>query len=163
MSYIIVSGFKVLMDKEDIDRFSSNWFTIKHKGNSKGMYARTVIKGKSKYLHRMILNLTDPKIHVDHINGDTLDNRKINLRTCTNRENTKNKKAHKKKRATIHSKYKGIHFIPEYKRWRAKICVDYKSISLGCYSSEEEAALAYDKAAREYFGEYARLNFPEEG
>ena len=99
-----------------------------------------------------------PVGQIDHINGDKSDNRINNLRVASNQENSRNKVS----RPNSSSKYKGVSWHKVVKKWRASFMDGYKSIYLGCYTSEEEAARAYDKAARERYGEYARLNFPEE-
>ena len=94
---------------------------------------------------------------VDHKNGNGLDNRKENLRVITQAENMKNTWAR-------HSdnKYRGVYLLKKTNRWRAFIQADNKWIHLGYYSNLEDAARAYDKAAKKYFGEYAHLNFPQQ-
>lgn len=94
---------------------------------------------------------------VDHINGNTLDNRYVNLRVCTNQQNQQNRKM---KHLGSHSKYKGV--SKKYKKWAASITISGKKIHIGMYFTEEDAARAYDKKAIELFKEYASLNFPEE-
>jgi hypothetical protein len=91
----------------------------------------------------------------DHVNGDGLDNRRSNLRPATDAQNQGNRKpTHGKS-----SQYKGVSRIGGGK-WRASIMSDYKSRNLGHFRTEMEAALVYDAAAREVFGEFARPNFP---
>lgn len=103
-------------------------------------------------MQRVIMDAPSDK-WVDHINGDSLDNRRANLRFCTLAENVRNQKPHKGKGL------KGI----KVRRGSisAQICVDRKSIYLGVFPTEAAAAKAYDEAAREYHGEFARLNFPD--
>lgn len=104
-------------------------------------------------MHRFILNA--PKgMDVDHINGDSLDNQRANLRVCTHAENGRN--IHKNNRNM--SEYKGVRFKRDRKKYVARIKVNYKSIHLGYYETPDEAALAYNVAAKKYFGEYAWLN-----
>jgi hypothetical protein len=91
---------------------------------------------------------------VDHINGDTLDNRRANLRVCTKSENNRNRR----KLHPTTSRFKGVY--KNTKPWIALIECNGKQFVLGRFASEEEAALAYDKAAKEHFGSFARLNFP---
>jgi hypothetical protein len=93
-----------------------------------------------------------PKDQIDHTNNIRNDNRIINLREATQSENMGNKKI----QGGGSSKYKGV--IWENNAWRARIMVNYKKISLGSYKEEKEAALAYNKAALEHFGEYAKIN-----
>lgn len=105
-------------------------------------------------LHRVITGAKTGEL-VDHINNNPLDNRKSNLRICGDYGNARNKSIHKNNRTG----YKGIHLIPSSGRYRAHIMVNRKYFHLGMYSTPEEAAHAYDKAAIEYFGEFAKLNF----
>ena len=108
---------------------------------------------KTIYLHRELLNA--PKgVRVDHINGDTLDNRLENLRLCTQQENTRNTKSRK----GSSSKYLGVHLHKQSGKYRAQIKLDGGKKSLGLHSTPEEAALAYNEAALRYFGEFANLN-----
>jgi hypothetical protein len=108
-------------------------------------------------MHRLILGLTDPKIEVDHINHDTLDNRKCNLRICTHSQNNRNKYP----MAGKTSKYKGVSWYKNASKWVAAICIDYRVIKLGYFKDEIEAAKSYDNAAKIYFKKYAVLNFPD--
>lgn len=109
-------------------------------------------------IHRLLLGATDPKIQVDHINGNKLDNRKKNLRLATNQQNQYNVGLRKDNT----SGYKGVSWYKKGKKWHAAIRNGNKSIHLGYFKTAVEAARAYDKAAVEFFGEYAYLNFPEE-
>jgi hypothetical protein len=98
-----------------------------------------------------------PGFVVDHINGDPLDNRKSNLRVCTQAENLRNRR---KRAKPTSSKFKGVsrHTISRQKPWLAKIKSDGKTIYLGTFETEEQAAEAYDRAALERFGTFAHLN-----
>jgi hypothetical protein len=97
---------------------------------------------------------------VDHINGDIYDNRRSNLRLCTNAENIRNAQKRCIKKAT--SKFKGVGFDSNRNRWRATITVDWKTKHLGYFDSEEDAAKAYDIASEKYHGEFGRKNFLEQ-
>lgn len=106
-------------------------------------------------MHRFLLGLTDPKVHIDHINGNGLDNRRSNLRVATPSQNS----ANRRKIANATSPYKGVYW-QKNRRWRAVLTVDRRHISLGMFDDPADAARAYDAAALEHFGPFARLNFP---
>jgi hypothetical protein len=96
------------------------------------------------------------KLYVDHINGDGLDNRRANLRIVTAQQNNWNRRF----RRTGRSKYTGVTWDGRRDKWRADIYENRRKIFLGHFAEEEEAARAYDSAAKENRGEYAVLNFP---
>ena len=103
--------------------------------------------------HREIMNCNSTDI-VDHINGNKLDNRKENLRICTQSQNLQNAD----KRHNASSKYKGVHFSKNKNKWQARIHLHFGAVHLGYFSVEKDAALAYNKAAVIHFKEFARLN-----
>jgi len=109
--------------------------------------------GKCVYMHREIMQ-PPPGLVVDHINGDTLDNRRCNLRVCTTLQNTQNRKTGKKARRG----YKGVQ--PKRDRWSARIRVEKEELNLGIWDTQEEAAMAYDMAARYYHSQFCQTNFP---
>lgn len=119
-------------------------------------YAVREVKGKSIRMHRIILEAKDGEI-VDHINGETLDNRRLNLRLTDNGGNAYNCK----KRKNCTSDYKGVHKHSKLKRrimYRATIQYKGKKMHIGSYVTEIEAAIAYNRKAKELFGEFAKLN-----
>ena len=93
---------------------------------------------------------------VDHKYGEGLDNRRANLRLATPAQNSHNRS---KGRNKTSSRYKGVYLVKETKKWRASICHNNKRIHLGFFKNETDAAKAYDGAAKEYFKEFASLNF----
>lgn len=114
---------------------------------------RTCIRITLK-LANYVLGVPDNLI-VDHINGNPLDNRKVNLRVVTAQQNSFNTAARK-----FSSNYKGVSKRNRRKPWEVNITHDGKDYYLGTFSNEDDAAKAYDKKAKELFGEFARLNFP---
>jgi hypothetical protein len=132
-----------------------------HVAGGRDMYAvrKGVINGKKHqrlWMHREILPVPEGFV-VDHINHDTLDNRRANLRPATQLQNRYNTRKRKNKS----SRYKGVHWHKCTKKWRAEIKIDGKKLHLGYFHSEADAGRAYDKAARKYQGEFAELNFPD--
>lgn len=105
------------------------------------------------FLHRLLTDCP-AGMFVDHIDGNPLNNCKSNLRLCTHAENLRNQK----NKDNFTSKYKGVCFSKRDKKWRASIMINYKHIHLGFHKNEIDAAKAYNKAALENFGKYARLN-----
>lgn len=104
-----------------------------------------------KRLHRLILGVTDPKILVDHKNGDALDNRRNNIRIATTAQNCANKRQTKSRTG-----FKGVSISKHGTSFRAQI--GRERIYLGMFPTAELAAEAYNKAAILYFGEFAYLN-----
>ena len=113
-------------------------------------------------LRRVIMGVTEAGFNVRHVNSDALDCRRENLvvRTVKQRSYNARKVRAIKGRPTT-SRFKGVHWETQTKGWRAKIVVDGKNRSLGRFGDEIAAAVAYDDAARQWFGEHARLNFPD--
>jgi hypothetical protein len=107
-------------------------------------------------MHRLIIKRMGFKnfTQVDHVNRNQLDNRRSNLRPATNAENCRNKIRHRDNM----SGFKGVHWNKPNRKWVAQIQVDYRKIYLGLFINKEEAARAYNSAAKKYHGEYARLN-----
>jgi len=142
-----------IINDEDYELISQyKWCARKNRNH---WYAQTHIyrlgKRTTISMHTLLVEKKSGYM-IDHINRNGLDNRRENLRLATNRQNQGNRE---KLRGT--SQYKGVRRCTDCNRWRASI----KSIHLGLFSSEEEAAKAYDKAAKEYYGEFAKLNFVE--
>jgi hypothetical protein len=124
-------------------------------------YIEKTVKGvrdrRVEYLHRVLLGVTDPKVLVDHGNGNPLDCQRKNLRLCSHAENGRNARRGKN---NIHG-FKGLMCRPSG-RWGAYITFNRKNICLGTFDTKEEAARRYDEGARFYHGTFANLNFPEQ-
>jgi hypothetical protein len=146
-----------IVDAEDYERLSEyKWHTLKNRRN---YYARNQRPNGAVLMHRVITNAPRHLV-VDHINHNGLDNRKENLRLCTVAQNSQN--ARPRIRPNLTSRYKGVSFDKNRNRFKAYI--QHKKIiyNLGRFEREVDAAKAYDKKARELFGEFAYLNFPDE-
>lgn len=148
-----LNGETVIVDDALLPMLSQHVWRANPYGEKK--YVTTNIAGKTTYIHRLITSA--PKgTHVDHINGDTLDNRISNLRVCTPAENFRNQKIHKNNT----SGRKGVWFDKRYKsrKWQAEIMLDRKKIYIAGFDDIEEAASAYDSVALQLFGDYALTN-----
>ena len=137
----------IMIDVNDVERCKR----IRWQVDVSTMYVRgwdyNVSPPKKYYLHRFLLNVEDGNIVVDHINGNRLDNRKNNLRTCTQAENSRN--SNKKTNG-----YPGV----TYYGWVAKITINGKTINLGSFDTEEEAIQARIEAENKYHGEFGYYN-----
>lgn len=125
-------------------------------------YAEGKINGRRVLMHRFVLEAPAGR-QIDHVNGYRLDNRRANLRFSTQGENTQNQCAQARGR----SRFKGVVWSGDWHRgqrpWVARIKADGRRLLVGYFLTEEEAARAYDDAAREHFGSFACVNFPRDG
>jgi hypothetical protein len=129
------------------------WFAQFDPKNGNYYAARKLPRCGSKQLTlRMHRLLCPTALRVDHADGNSLNNQRYNLRPVTGSQNAQNAR-------TKTGKYKGVH--ARAGKWRAGIRANNKQLWLGTFSSPKIAALAYDFSALRYFGEYARLNFPQ--
>lgn len=155
------AGRVALVDDEDYDLvMPRRWWVLERKikgQRTRGPYAVTGTKkadGRRSLIsmHQMITGYP----MTDHKNHDGLDNRRSNLRTATKAQNAGNSRPAQGNS----SRYKGVHWNSGRRGWRAAIVHQGKDRYLGTFDTEEDAALAYDTAARELFGEYAAPNLP---
>jgi len=147
----LTQGRFTIVDDEDFE-WANQW---KWYLNTSGYAVRVDYHQQKRtiYLSRMICH-TPIEMETDHINGNRLDNREINLRICTRTQNRQNRIIHKNNS----SGYKGVTFDKRKRKWCAQIKCS-KHIHLGYFDCLKDAARAYDLAAKKYFGEFARLNF----
>lgn len=148
-------GFVTQVDDEDYD-YLNQWKWYAKNGGVTYYAARKLHYKPYMLMHRVILN-TPPNLQVDHIDHNGLNNQKSNLRNCTQSQNNMNSRTFKKKA----SKYRGVSCPKIGNRYYiySHITINNKTIHLGSFKTEIEAAIAYDKKAKELFGEFANLNF----
>lgn len=156
----LIRGYKALVDDDDFERFGMLRWSVREAVTQRIHYAYAVIHIRNPrrgfiYLHRAIVGCPED-LFVDHANGDTLDNRRSNLRICTRGENARNQRLS----SANTSGFKGVTRCG--RKWHAQISAGpgKKRVHIGNFETPIEAALAYDAAARKYHGEFARLNFP---
>ena len=160
---VLPDGSSCLVDPEDHDRLAGYRWQKSTNGSGKDYVHRTeTVDGKRPkiYLHREILGLEpgDGKI-VDHINGDTLDCTRQNLRVATARGNGRNRRKQRSYGARpCSSRFKGVVRLKGMGRFVARIYVGGKQHFLGRFGEERDAARAYDAAARRHHGEFALTN-----
>ena len=150
-SYVdLTNGGFALVDDDDLDLLDGvSW---RHVREGLSIYA---IAGRRLRMHRLILDAPDG-VMVDHRNGNGLDNRRSNLRLCTNSQN----QANRQKRSSGSAPYRGVTWHKQAGKWQAAVKVGGKNLYLGLFHSAEAAGRAYDAMALEHFGEFAVLNFP---
>jgi len=157
----LTQGQYALVDDEDFEDLNKYKWIAQYSSCTKTYYVKRHSHrecGKPKHLqmHRVIMNAKKGQV-IDHINGNTLDNRKENLRIATYSQNRGNSKRYRNNT----SGYKGVSWNKNRQRWEACIGYQNKYIYLGLYTTKEEAALAYNEAAKKYFGEFANLNYDD--
>lgn len=144
---------EILMDDDDFEAQGKfKWCVKKHHGN---WYARRRKGDGQVTLHQEIIGKKKGFV-TDHINGNALDNRRCNLRLCTNAENQRNTKS----RQGTSSVYLGVSWDKEMKKWEAGIRINGKHKRLGRFKDEESAARCKDYHALIHYGQITQLNFP---
>ncbi len=146
----LTRGYFAIVDADDYERLNQYKWHVKVKSN--GHYAYRTQGRKKIAMHRQILN-APPDMYCDHINHNGLDNRKANLRLCTPQQNAYNRKPLDRT-----SRYKGVFWNSEMRKWRTEIKHNSQTIFIGYFDYEADAAIAYDDWAAELFGEFAYLN-----
>lgn len=144
----LTKGEVAIVDDEDYEDLAKHKWYFAAVG-----YAARRKDGKIVYMHREIMG-AEKGLVVDHINHDTIDNRKTNLRCCSQSFNMANASL----RLDSISGYKGVHWFPRDSKWKARICVDGKTTHLGLFESKHDAARMYNFWAKDIFGDHALLN-----
>lgn len=155
----ISAGYTATVDEENYDELIPYLWTASVLKNRNGeisiVYAwrwTSAKDGPKKkvYMHRQILGITDPSIDVDHKDHDGLNNTRENLRTGSRTSNLGNKRM----AVNNTSGYKGVSWYKPTKKWRARIHFQRRLIFIGYFLRKEDAAMAYEKKARELFGDF---------
>lgn len=152
----VKGGFIAVVDDEDAERVLRHCWFLLRKRNGRIQAARAKIKmlgtWRTVLLHHLLMPIPAGR-QIDHINGDPLDNRRGNLRVCSNSQNAMNRH-----RVVGRAPYKGVHWHVAHHRWEAHIKINGRLIQLGGFIDHVSAAKAYDEMAIRLFGEYARTN-----
>jgi hypothetical protein len=148
----LTKGLCAIIESDDLEKVSQYKYHAMRHGNT--WYAARSTKGGTVFMHEDIIGVKEG-FEIDHKNGNGLDCRRENLRHCTRSQNLANQRRRKYKGS---SKYKGASYKKQKRKWAAQIRVNGKNIWLGYFETEIEAAQAYDLAAIEHFGTFARIN-----
>lgn len=149
---ILTNGMVAYVDAADYEELNRYTWQL-----ASGGYAARSEKRRLIFMHRQIMNPPEG-MFVDHIRGNRLDNTRAHLRICTRSENARNQTKH----ADTTSRYIGVSYWRNRKKWAAVIRLKGRKKFLGYFDDELDAARAYDYAAVVYLDDFARLNFPEE-
>ena len=152
----------VLVDDDDYQILSNHHWSVTG-GKSNNLYASrkiTLPGGKRKilFMHRVIMDMINSTNQVDHINRNTFDNRKTNLRVATRKQNRWNSTAS----LSSTSSFKGVSWSSQFSNWHAQIGIDREVHHLGFFDDEIQAARAFDEFSFALHGDFAYLNFPDE-
>lgn len=162
----LTQGQVATVDDRHYDWVSKHrWFTQKSKSGKFYATRYSFVNGKQEnlYLHREVMGVLlgrelSHEEEVDHVDLNPLNNVEDNLRLASRGQNARNTSKHKDNT----SGYKGVNWNTRVEKWLSRICVDLKRVHLGYFSNPEDAARAYDRAAIELHGEFAKTNFPVE-
>ena len=156
----LTQGRFAIVDPQDYPRLSRyKWRLCRTKGKNVLYAERSIRLPGGRYsrilMHRQLIKAPEGYV-IDHINGNGLDNRRANLRLATVAQNAWNSR-----KRNPRSGYKGVCFASDKGLWRAAIVCHGRRIHLGYFKDKITAAKAYDSAAKKYYGEFAKPNFPK--
>jgi hypothetical protein len=160
----LTHGLYAIVDAQDYEKLSQHkWYARFHESGKTVYAARTTsyrdqsgrLRSRMILMHREIMNPPDGMV-VDHINGNGINNRRCNMRNCTQFQNTHNARP----RTDGKSRFIGVDRHRD--KWRARVSYKGRKHHVGLFDDQVEAAKARDRKAIELFGQYARLNFPQE-
>jgi hypothetical protein len=153
----LTQGKFALVDDEDFTRISIYKWQAHKSGSTwrvkRGDYDPATQNSKNIWLSRFILGVSE---FVDHRNGDPFDNQKHNLRLAGK---SGNQRGFRKKSLGKSSRFRGVFWNTQAGAWHARLTIENRAVHCGYFYSEKNAALAYDAAAKKYFGEFASPNF----
>jgi hypothetical protein len=154
---LLTQGKVAVIDDRDLPIVAQGTWSLHRAKGSKTLYAIGRLPGNPKkiLMHRLLMGFPDGQ--VDHRDHDGLNNRRSNLRVADNITNHQNSPI----RSDNTSGFKGVSWEKRRSHWVARIHIDTRQVHLGSFSTAEQAARAYDAAARKAFGEFASLNFKE--
>lgn len=153
---IQISDKKVLIDKEDYDKVCKYKWNLH--SDSTNIYVRAYKRYKENgvkeyiFLHNLVMDNKEKLLVVDHIDGNTLNNKKSNLRLCTQKNNEINKKIQKNNK----SGHKGVWYSSLERKWKAYITYNNKRIHLGTFINKNEAIKVREEAENKYFKNFNR-------
>lgn len=155
----LTQGQVAIVNEIDKDLDSFNWYATKVT-TGKFYAVRHLCRENGKIIKESLHKVIGKRIGivgiVEHHDRDSLNCQRANLRPATSSQNSINRELDCRNK----SGFKGVYFFKRDQRWRANLVVNYKKVFLGTYDSPEEAAQVYDRAALQYFGNFAWLNFP---
>lgn len=147
-------GLVAIVDDDIYEQLANHkWHALNIRGR---FYAArtTWPERKMVLMHRQALSISGRSIQIDHIDGNSLNNCRSNLRLCNNAENNRNKAL----TVSNTSGFKGVSWNSDAKKWNSRIKYNYKTFHIGLYSDLKECALSYDIAALLIHGEFAKTN-----
>lgn len=150
-----IKGMVAAVSDSDYERLSRLRWRLQYGGRPGLYYARASVEGRVVFMHRLILGARQGQ-EVDHEDRDGLNNCRENLRLAAHADNMRNRGIQKNNT----SGFKGVCWRKKSRDWHAKIKVNGRWVHVGTFKSAVVAAKAYDEKAVEFYGEFARPNFP---